>query len=316
MKVIDLIQTATQPFMSVEIIPPRRGSNIHKLYGAIESILPYSPKYIDVTSHGADVIWEEMPDGTFKKRVKRKSPGTFGLCAVIKYKFGVEPVPHILCSGFTREETEDALIELNYLGVENLLLIRGDSTVQKPIPEGRTTNKYAIDLVKQVDAMNRGKYLDELLDAHPTQFCIGVSAYPEKHFEAPNLAYDIEKLRLKQEVGAHYAVSQMFFDNEKFYRFKEQCKVAGITIPIVPGLKILTKRDQLINIPRAFHTDLPEELVERMTAAPDDKAALEVGIEWAYRQSLDLLEHGELNLHYYIMQNTAPFRTLMDRLKL
>lgn len=277
--------------------------------------MPYRPPYIDVTSHAAEIIWEEMPDGSFKRRVKRKSPGTFGLCAAIKYKFGIDPVPHILCAGFTREETEDALIELNYIGIENLLLIRGDSDTKKPTPEGRSTNRYAVELVAQAHAMNEGHFLDKLLDAKPTDFCLGVSAYPEKHFEAPNLAFDIEQLRQKQAAGAHYAVTQMFFDNPKFFEFEAKAKAAGVSFPIIPGLKIITKKNQLSNIPRAFYVNFPDELVERVLACPDDKAVEAVGIDWTYNQAVELLEKGAKNLHFYIMQQTDPFVALMERLK-
>lgn len=315
MKVVEHLERAKRPFISVEIIPPKRGSSIGQIYKAIESILPYNPPFIDVTSHAAEVIWEEMPDGTYKRRVKRKSPGTFGLCAAIKYKFNIDPVPHILCAGFTREETEDALIELNYLGVENLLLIRGDASYKKNIPEGRTTNNYAIDLVSQVAAMNRGQYLDDLIDAGKSNFCIGVAAYPEKHFEAPNKSFDIDRLLKKQQAGAHYAVTQLFYDNAKYFAFVEAARAAGVTMPIIPGLKILAKKNQLSNIPRVFFVDMPDELVERVMKAQDDHQVLEVGIEWAYHQSLELLEKGAPSLHYYIMQNTGPFVRLMDKLK-
>lgn len=314
MRVIDHLQHASQPFISVEIIPPKRGSNIQQIYKAIESILPYKPAFIDITSHAAEVLYEEMPDGSYKRRTKRKSPGTFGLCAVIKYKFGIDPVPHILCTGFTREETEDALIELNYLGVENLLLIRGDSTYKKPIAEGRTTNAYASDLVQQVHAMNQGQYLDQLIDAGKSNFCIGVAAYPEKHFEAPNLAFDTQNLLRKQQNGAHYAVSQLFYDNQYFDAYVQQARSAGVTIPIIPGLKVLTKKAQLTSIPRVFFINMPDELVGRVMAAKDDAEVQEVGIEWAYRQSIDLLDKGHRCLHFYIMQQTAPFTKLMTRL--
>jgi len=316
MKVIDHIRGAQGPQISVEIIPPKRGGNVEDLYRAVESIMPYSPAYIDVTSHAADVIWEEMADGSFKKRIKRKSPGTFGLCAALKYKFDIDPVPHLLCSGFTREETEDALIELNYLGVENLLLIRGDSKVVKPVREDRSVNAFALDLVSQVNAMNHGKYLGELIDAQPSDFCIGVACYPEKHFEAPNLAFDVENLLKKQQAGAHYAVTQMFFDNQRFFKFVEMARAAGVTIPIVPGLKIITTRDHLNRIPSVFHTDFPDELTQRLVAARDNKEAQAVGIDWTHRQCVELLEAGYNNLHFYIMQYTRPFTTLMDRLSL
>jgi len=316
MKVIDHLNNAKGPHISVEIIPPRRGGNIDTLYRAVESIMDYNPPYIDVTSHAADIIWEAMPDGTYAKKIQRKSPGTFGMCAAIKYKFDLDPVPHLLCTGFTREETEDALIELNYLGVENVLLLRGDGKANKPIPKERSSNKFALDLVQQVSDMNRGQYLVEIEDAQATDFCIGVSAYPEKHFEAPNLAFDIQQLKAKQEAGAEYAVTQMFFDNQKFFRFVEMAREAGVTIPIIPGMKILTTKRHINVIPSIFHVDFPDELTAGLMHAPDNKAALEVGVDWAYKQSIELLEAGFNNLHFYIMQKTKPFRMLMDRLSL
>ena len=313
MKVIEHLATAKNPHISVEIIPPKRGSNIHQLYKAIESVLPYKPAFIDVTSHAAEAILEEMPDGTIKRRTKRKSPGTFGLCAAIKYKYNIDPVPHLLCNGFTREETEDALIELNYLGVENLLLIRGDGQPRKD-SAGRTTNNYALDLVKQVANMNQGIYQDMLIDAHPANFCIGVAAYPEKHFESPNLNFDIENLLAKQNAGAEYAVCQMFFSNQYYFSFVEYARKKGVTIPILPGLKILTSKKQLNSIPRSFFVNLPDALVSEILDAPDDKTVLEIGINWTFQQSIELLETGINHLHFYIMQNTTPFIRLMDKL--
>ncbi len=315
MKVIEHLATTQRPLVSVEIIPPKRGSSFLDIQNAIESILPFHPPFIDITSHAAEIMWEEMPDGTYRRRVKRKSPGTFGLCAAIKYKFNIDPVPHLLCNGFTREETEDALIELHYLGVENLLLIRGDSETKKNVPEGRSINRHAIELVNQVAAMNRGQYLDQLLDAGKTDFCVGVAAYPEKHFEAPNLAFDLDQLKKKQEAGAHYAVTQLFYDNAQYHAFVKHARAAGITLPIIPGLKILTRKSQLTSIPKVFFINFPNELVAQVMAAKDDHQVQQIGIEWAYRQSLDLLDSGAKSLHYYIMQNTGPFVKLMDLLK-
>lgn len=316
MRVIDHLLEAKNPTVSIEIIPPKRGSNIAQIHKAIESILRFKPPFIDVTSHAAEVAWEERPDGTFKKKVKRKSPGTFGLCAAIKYKYNLEPVPHILCGGFTREETEDALIELNYLGIENILAIQGDKQMYRVIPADRTTNKHAVDLVKQVHAMNQGHYIDdELIDAAKTNFCIGVSCYPEKHFEAPNLKFDIDILKMKQDAGAHYAVSQMFYDNSKYLEFSQKVKAAGVTMPLLPGMKIMTSAKQLSVLPSIFHIDIPEELTDRMLKAKDRNEEIQVGIDWAYKQSLELLDAGVPYLHFYIMQNTSPFVKLMDKLK-
>lgn len=315
MRVIDHLLNTQKPTVSLEIIPPRRGRNIQQLKDAIESVLPFNPPFIDVTSHAAEVIWEEMPDGSFKRKVKRKSPGTFGLCAAMKYKFNVEPVPHLLCGGFTREETEDALIELQYLGIENVLAIRGDKQNHRPIPHDRTANNHAMDLVRQIDGMNHGRYIDDLIDATPTNFCIGVSCYPEKHFEAPNLDFDLDILKQKQAAGAHYAVSQMFYDTGKFLDFVKKARAAGVTIPIIPGMKIMTAKGQLTRLPSIFHIDIPQELTHRMLAAKTRVEEIQIGVEWAYQQSLDLIDAGIPYLHFYIMQNTRPFLALMEKLK-
>ena len=315
MRVVDHLNSIKNPSVSIEIIPPKRGGSVQKLHAAIESILPFNPPFIDVTSHAAEVVWEEMKDGSFKKKVKRKSPGTFGLCAAIKYKFNLEPVPHLLCGGFTREETEDALIELNYLGIENILAIRGDKTSHRPIPQDRTVNHYAVDLVEQLHKMNQGHYIDDLIDADKSNFCIGVSCYPEKHFEAPNLDFDIQILKQKQDAGAHYAVSQMFFDTQRFLDYVAGAREAGVTIPIIPGMKIMTNKKHLRSLPAFFYIDIPQELTERMMATSSRAEEIEVGVEWAYKQSIELLDAGYPYLHFYIMQNTKPFLSLMDKLK-
>ena len=314
MKVIEYLENASYPQVSVEIIPPRRGRNVQKIYKAVESIMPYNPPFIDVTSHAAEVVWDKKEDGSYVKRIKRKSPGTFGLCAAIKYKFDIDPVPHILCNGFTREETEDALIELNYLGVDNLVLIRGDGSPKKDLPAGRSVNEFALDLVEQITNMNEGIYLADQEDQQPTDFCMGVSAYPEKHFEAPNMGFDIENLLKKQHAGAHYAVTQMFFDNDKYFEFLEHARDAGVTIPILPGLKILTTKKHINRIPSFFHCDFPDELIERLLHTNTKEEAMEVGVDWSYHQSLDLLERGAEHLHFYIMSRTKPFQMMMDRL--
>ncbi len=316
MKITDLLAQSKKPFVSIEIIPPKRGSNVEEIHQAVESVLPHQVKFINVTSHAAEAIWEEMPDGTFKRKVKRKSPGTFGLCAVIKYKYTVNPVPHMLCGGFTREETEDALIELNYLGIDNVMALRGDKHNQRPIPSDRTVNNFAIDLVRQLTAMNTGQYLDEdLIDAAPTNFCIGVAYYPEKHFEAPNLSFELNILKQKAEAGAHFGVSQMFYDTPKYFEFVERARNMGIEIPLLPGVKIMTSKKQLTVLPSIFHINIPEELTDRMLAAKTRAEEIEVGIDWAYKQSLELLEGGAPSLHFYVMQNTKPFLRLMEKLK-
>jgi methylenetetrahydrofolate reductase (NADPH) len=312
MKVIEHLANASRPLVSVEIIPPRRGGDVQRIYEAVGSLMPFDPPFIDITSHAGEAVWDELPDGTWRRRVTRKAPGTFGLCAAIKHRFGVDPVPHVLANGFTREETEDALIELNYLGIENLLLIRGDGEPRLPT-DGRSINTSGLDLVKQVSAMNRGEYLEELLEQTPTDFCIGVAAYPEKHIEAPNLDRDIAVLLDKQRAGADYSVTQIFYDNELYLRFLKACRDRGVTIPIVPGLKILTRAEQVHLVPKYFGASVPERLVREITsAAPDD--ALGVGIEWALQQTIDLFERGVPSVHFYVMQNTRPLIALLERL--
>jgi methylenetetrahydrofolate reductase (NADPH) len=312
-KVIEHLANATRPLVSVEIIPPRRGGSVERIYDAVSSLMPYEPPFIDITSHAAETVWEEVPGGTWRRRVTRKAPGTFGLCAAIKYRFDVDPVPHVLCNGFTREETEDSLIELHYLGIENVLAIRGDAERREP-PEGRTVNANALELVGQISAMNRGEYLEELEEATPSKFCIGVAAYPEKHEEAPNLERDIAVLLEKQRAGAEYAVTQLFYDNEVFFRFVKAAHDQGVTIPIVPGLKILTRRSHLTTIPTHFNVSVPEALVSEVGAVADDRVA-DVGIRWAREQTVQLFEQGVPSAHFYVMQDTGPLVSLLELLQ-
>lgn len=313
MKVVEHLANATRPLVSVEIIPPRRGGDVQRIYDAVRSIMPFDPPFIDITSHAAEAVWDELPDGTWRRRVTRKAPGTFGLCAAIKYRFNVDPVPHVLCNGFTREETEDALIELNYLGIENVLVIRGDAEPRPPT-EGRTANESGLDLVRQVTARNRGVYLEELLESTPTDFCVGVAAYPEKHIEAPNLDWDIGVLLEKQKAGAHYAVTQIFYDNELYFRFLKACRDRDVTIPIVPGLKILTRREQLQVVPKFFGVTVPERLVEEIVASPPEQV-VDVGVRWALEQTRELFDRGVPSVHFYVMQNTRPFVAMMELLQ-
>jgi methylenetetrahydrofolate reductase (NADPH) len=312
-KVIEHLANATRPLVSVEIIPPRRGGSVQRIYEAVSSLMPYEPPFIDITSHAAETVWDEVPGGTFRRRVTRKAPGTFGLCAAIKYRFDVDPVPHVLCHGFTREETEDALIELNYLGIENVLAIRGDGERRDP-PEGRSANANAVELVGQIAAMNRGEYLEELEEATPSDFSIGVACYPEKHEEAPNVERDIAVLLEKQRAGADYAVTQLFYDNEAYFAFVKSARNQGVTIPIVPGLKLLTRRSHVTSIPRAFNVTVPEALVGEVAAVSDDRVP-DVGIEWARRQTLQLFERGVPSAHFYVMQDTGPLVRLLELLK-
>ncbi len=315
MKVIEHLERASSPPISFEIIPPLRGGNLPGLLTLIEDLSRHRPPFIDITSHAAEVVYEETPRGIVQK-IKRKRPGTLGVCALIQNKYGIDAVPHVLCHGFTREETEDFLIELQYLGIDNVLAIRGDdSGYRKPLKPGRSINEYAEDLVRQIAAMNRGQYLEEeLLDAQPSDFCIGVAGYPEKHFEAPNVETDVRYTKAKVDAGGEYIVTQMFFDNRHYFDFVERCREAGITVPIIPGLKILTSKKQLRTIPRNFYCEIPSRLADEVEAAEGRKAVVEVGVEWACRQSAELLEGGAPSLHFYVMQSATAVSKVMRRL--
>lgn len=316
MKVIEHLDRAKEPLISFELIPPKRGGDINSLLAVLEDIVKYRPPFIDITSHAAEVYYDETPQG-IKKIIKRKRPGTLGICALIQNKYNIDAVPHVLTKGFTREETEDFLIELNYLGIQNVLAIRGDdSGYNKPIPIGKSVNLYASDLVKQMMDMNHGKFLEEnLLDAKPTEFCVGVSGYPEKHFEAPNLKTDVKYVKEKIEAGAEYVVTQMFYDNKHYFEFVDLCKQTGITAPIIPGLKILTSKVQLHTIPRNFYVSIPETLADEVMAAKPEHV-LDIGVEWAAKQVEELLNNNVPSVHFYIMQNSKPIVKLMERLKI
>lgn len=316
MKVTEHIAKATETLISFEIIPPKRGGDIKGLLKVVESISKYNPPFIDITSHAAEVIYEETQKG-IQKRVKRKRPGTLGVCALIQYKYDIDAIPHVLCQGFTREETEDFLIELQYLGIHNILAVRGDdSTYQKPLHSGRSINLYAKDLVKQINDMNNGKYLEEnLLDAKASDFCIGVGGYPEKHIEAPNLDSDIEYTKQKVDAGAEYIVTQMFYDNNNFFEYEKKCRAAGIKVPIIPGLKILTDKNNLKTLPKNFFVNIPVELSEEVSKAKPEHI-LEIGVNWAAKQVEELLNNNVPSLHFYIMQTSKPILKLMDKLKM
>ena len=314
MKVIEHFENATRPLISFELIPPKRGGNARDLLKVVDELAKHDPPFIDITSHPAEVVYEETPDG-IKRSVKRKRPGTLGVSALIQNKYDIDAVPHVLCHGLTRQETEDFLIELRYLGIDNVLAIRGDDKgYRKPVREGRTINEYARDLVAQIQSMNEGRFLDAHLDASPADFCIGCSGYPEKHFEAPNLATDIRHTKAKVDAGASYIVTQMFFDNDHYWSYVEACRAAGITVPIIPGLKILTSRKHLTSIPRVFHCDLPTEYSEALEATKTKAEAFEVGVAWATKQAQALLEKGVPSLHFYVMSSAKAVNAVIERL--
>jgi len=315
MKVIEHIERANKPLISFEIIPPKRGGNVKQLLHVLDDIVKYNPPFIDITSHAAEVMYEETTGGNMQMKVKRKRPGTLGLCALIQNKYNIDAVPHVLCSGFTREETEDFLIELHYLGIDNVLAVRGDdSAFKKPLKFGRSMNDYAFDLVKQINGLNKGKYIEEgLLDAEPMDICVGVSGYPEKHFEAPNIKTDIKHTKNKIEAGASYIVTQMFYSNKFYFDFVENCKQEGISCPIIPGLKIITSKAQIKTIPKNFFIDIPQELADEVEAAKPEHV-IEVGVEWTRKQVEELLNRNVPSVHFYVMHNSQPIKMLMNKL--
>jgi len=303
MKITDHIKNAKSTLFSIEILPPLKGKDINTLYQGIDPLMEFKPAFIDVTYHREEFILRKRTDGSFDKVFTRKRPGTVAICAALMNRYNVEAVPHLICGGFSKEETENALIDLNFLGIQNVLVLRGDAMKNessfKPEPDG---NKDSLELLNQVKNMNKGKYLDpELENATPTNFCAGVAGYPEKHFEAANIHTDISWLKAKVDAGADYVVTQLFFDNKKYFHFVEKCRQAGINIPIIPGLKPLANIKQLTGLPKVFHIDMPQELVEAVNSCKDDKAVKQVGIEWAIQQSKELKASGVPVLHYYTM---------------
>ncbi len=303
MKVTDIIKNAKETLFSIEILPPLKGKDIHSVYAGIDPLMEFKPAFIDVTYHREEFVLRKRVDGGFDKVYTRKRPGTVAICAALMNHYKIDTVPHLICGGFSKEETENALIELNFLGVDNVLVLRGDNVKNEanfvPEPDG---NKDSLELLKQVKNMNSGIYLDpDLENATPSNFCISVSGYPEKHFEAPNMASDLKWLKAKIDAGADYIVTQMFFDNSKFLDFVEKVKSMGINVPIIPGLKPLSTKKQLSILPKIFHIDIPEALSNEIEKCKDDKAVKEVGIEWAIQQSKEQKAAGIPVLHYYTM---------------
>lgn len=303
MKVIDIINRAQSTLFTFELLPPLKGASFSEIEETIEPLVHYAPSYINVTYHRPEVVLKEQPSGLLERRIIKKRPGTVGVSAGIKYKYGIDVVPHLICGSFTREETEDALIDLNFLGIDNVLALRGDAEKgAKSFQSEPGGNKLAIDLVKQVNGLNHGKYVDpETPHIHQTDFCIGVAGYPEKHSEAPNLETDLLNLKAKVNAGAHYIVTQMFFDNQKFFQFVEQCRAIGINVPIIPGIKPISMKKHLTMLPQIFHIDLPQDLVEAVGRCKNNEEVRQVGVEWGIAQSKELKEAGVPVLHYYTM---------------
>lgn len=303
MKVTEHIAKAKSTLFSIEILPPLKGQNINSIFEAMDQLMEFSPAFVDVTYHREEFVFRDAGNGLLEKHVVRKRPGTVGICAAISNRYKVDTVPHIICGGFSRQDTEDALIDLNFVGLDNILVLRGDPIKSegrfKPEAEGHA---FAVDLVKQAVDMNQGKYLDpDQKDVQKTNFCIGVAGYPEKHFEAPNRKSDLRYLKAKVDAGAEYIVTQMFYDNRAFFRFQEECKEFGINVPIIPGLKPLGSRAQLSVIPHHFHINLPDELVQLVEKSKTDEEVRKIGVEWCIEQSKELMKAGVPVLHYYTM---------------
>ena len=313
MRVTEHLERAGEPLISFEIIPPQRGGDLDSLLGLIDDLSRHRPPFIDITSHAAEVIYEETPTGV-RRRVKRKRPGTLGLCALIQNKFQIDAVPHVLCEGFSKEESEDFLIELHYLGIDNLLAIRGDPVgYTKPLDHGRSRNEYASDLIAQIADMNKGVFLEDLVDVSPTDFCVGAAGYPEKHFEAPNLETDVAWVKHKVDSGADYVVSQMFFDNARFFSFVDECRRQGITVPIIPGIKVLRTKRHLTSLPKLFNCDIPPALANEVDSADPDHVG-DIGVAWATDQSQELLDAGVPSLHFYVMSSAAAVDKVLSGL--
>lgn len=319
MKVIDIINQAAQnsaPRFTIELLPPLKGDGTQGVFSAIDTLVEYGPAYINVTFQREDEKLVEREDGLWERRVTRRRPGTVGISAAIMKRYGIETVPHLICGGLSRYDIEDALIDMDFLGIENVLALRGDSRRTErrfaPHPDGHA---YADGLVRQIAAMNRGEFVDgEVDNCHHSKFCIGVAGYPEKHSEAPNMAADIENLRRKIDAGAEYIVTQMCFDNQRIFDFIERCRAAGITVPIVPGLKPFTTKSQLTVLPQTFHVDLPEELVKAVSQCKDNRAVKQVGIEWATMQARELKAAGLPVIHFYTMSRTDNVAEIVKNL--
>lgn len=312
MKVTEHIRNANKTLFSFELLPPLKGEQFSNIEEKIDPLLEFNPAYINITYHQEEVVYEKLSGGLLRKRTVSKRPGTVGISSAIQYKTGIDVVPHLICGGFKREITENALIDLHFLGIDNLLLLRGDApATQKyftPDPEG---NAFAVDLVKQASNLNKGIYLEEGLEnAHPTNFCIGVAGYPEKHPEAPNLESDLLNLKAKVDAGAEYIVTQMFFDNQKYFDFVKSCRAAGINVPIIPGLKPLSGKKQLITLPQTFHVDIPQELAAEVQKCKSNKNIYQLGIEWGIAQSKELIAAGVPVLHYYTMGKSDNIREI------
>jgi len=317
MKVTEHLQAAVnKPLVSFEVLPPLKGGGMQDIFKKLDPLMEFKPPFIDVTYHREEFIYKQRPSGYYEKAAIRKRPGTVGICTAISHHYGVDTVPHLICGGFSVEDTENALIDLNFLNITNVLALRGDGRKfdGKFVPEEHG-HPFAIDLVKQINDMNAGIYLDAGIEnGMSTDFCVGVAGYPEKHFEAPNYKLDLQMLKNKIDAGADYIVTQMFFDNKYFFKFVEDCREMGITVPIIPGIKPLTRASQLVSIPRVFYINLPDDLVDAVTAATTKEGVREAGMEWCIHQCKELIEFGVPCLHFYTMGDSKLIHRIISNL--
>jgi methylenetetrahydrofolate reductase (NADPH) len=315
MKVIDHLRQADRTLFSFEILPPLKGKDMRSIYEGIDPLIEFKPSFINVTYHREEVIYKDRGHGLLQKVRLRKRPGTVGICATIKAKYDIDTVPHLICGGFSQEDTEDALIELNFLGIDNVLALRGDAIKNEShfVPE-RDGHAHAVHLIHQIRGLNRGKYLhDEELEAAATDLCIGAACYPEKHPEALNLNVDIAYLKEKVDAGAEYLVTQMFFDNAKYFRFVDLCREAGISVPIIPGLKPITTLKHIAFLPKTFRVDLPDSFASDLMKCRSDLEVKRLGIAWCAQQAKELMAKGAPCLHFYTMGRSEAVRTIAEQ---
>ena len=300
-----------QTLFSFEVLPPLKGKSIDSLYAAIDPLMEFKPKFVNVTYHREEFLYKERENGLLEKIAIRKRPGTVGICAAIMNKYTVDAVPHLICGGFSKEETENALIDLQFLGIDNVLALRGDSIkTESSFRPHNDGHEFAVDLIGQISEMNSGKYLIDDIKLEPTNFCIGAAGYPEKHFEAMNLTTDLNYLKAKVDAGAEYIVTQMFFDNQKFFAFVDACRAIGINVPILPGLKPIKTLRHISFLPKFFHIDYPEALSKELLKCKSNEDVQQVGLEWGIAQSKELMAAGVPCIHYYTMSNSEMVRSI------
>jgi methylenetetrahydrofolate reductase (NADPH) len=316
MKIIDHIKQAENTLFSFEILPPLKGDSIDSIYKGIDPLMEFKPSFIDVTYHREDYVEKKRPDGSFTKVSTKKRPGTVAICAAVMHKYKIDTVPHIICGGFTKEDTENALIDLNFLGIDNVLALRGDNAKNENVfsPEN-AGNTNSLDLIHQIKNMNNGIYIDEeLTNANVTNFCIGAAGYPEKHHDAPNMKTDLKFLKRKIETGAEFIVTQMFFDNQKYFDFVKKCRENDIHVPIIPGIKPLTTKNQLQLLPKLFHIDLPDALTDEVEQAKNNEDVKKIGIEWCIQQCKELIDAKVPVLHFYTMGKSDATKLICSKI--